>query len=144
MRSVAGFYFLLRYPPFLFYALGLQYTFLIMWTYCVLIFLSSTILIALVKPYKNTYMNVLDTLLLALQVYTCAVLSNTLSVGMETNAFIVFCIPIFAFGLGLLSIVLIKLYKWVSTFVKDKFLVYTNNYSLNEPNDQSQPLMVNS
>ena len=38
MRSFAGFYFLLRYLPFLFYSLQLQYTFLTFWTYCVLIF----------------------------------------------------------------------------------------------------------
>ena len=74
MRSFAGFYFLLRYLPFLYYGLQLQHTFLAPWTYCVFLFLSSAILIALIKPYKTMYMSVLDTLVLAYLVYICAIL----------------------------------------------------------------------
>ena len=139
MRSFAGFYFLLRYLPFFYYILHLQYTFMTLWIYCVFIFLSSAVLIALVQPYKKTYMNVLDILLLALLAYTCVVLSQrTLSTGMETHLSIIFSIPL-AFVLVLLSM---KLCRWLSRVVTAKCLS-CRNYSLSEPDDQLQPLLAN-
>ena len=139
MRSFAGFYFLLRYLPFLFYSLGLQHTFLTLWNYCILIFLSSEILTTLVKPYKITYVNGLDTLLLSLAAYSCAILSQEpqsshLFQHLETHFFIIFCIPPLAFGLVLLSAMLIQLYRLLSIGVK--------RYSLSEPDDQLQPLLL--
>ena len=138
MRSFAGFYFLLRYLPFLFYALRMQYCpVFTLWSYLVLIYLSSTILIALVRPYKATYMNVLDTLLLGFAAFNCAVLSRTYFEHQEIQVLINFCI---ATELFLLSSVLIKLYKWLSSMAKIKILGRKN--SLSEPSDQLQPLLA--
>ena len=146
MRSFAGFYFLLRYLPFLYYGLRLQYTFLNLWIYCVLIFLSSALIISLIQPYKKTYMNVVDTLLLALLAYTCAVLSQrTLSAGMETHLSIIFCIPSLVLVLiliYLLSSVLMKLCRWITRVVTAKYKSY-RNCSLDEPDDQLQPILDN-
>ena len=146
MRSFAGLYFLLRYLPFLYYCLRLQYTFLNLWIYCVLISLSSALIISLIQPYKKTYMNVVDTLLLALLAYTCAVLSQrTLSTGMETHLSIIFCIPSLVLVLifiCLLSGVLMKLCRWISRVVTAKRMSY-RNYSLDEPDDQLQPILDN-
>ena len=143
LRSFAGFYFLLRYLPFFFYAFHLQHSFLTFWTYCVLIFLSSATLISLLKPYKYSYMNILDTLLLALLAYACAVLSQqVLSIGMEIHLSLLICIPSFAFGLTLLLGALMKLYRWLSRVVKIRFLG-SRNYSFSEPSDQLQPLLQN-
>ena len=144
MRSFAGFYFLLRFLPFLFYGLRLQYTFLTLWNYCVLIFLLSTILIALVQPYKSTYMNVLDALMLGLIAYACAGLSQDMTYyyfyyfeNIVTQLIILFFIPSIAFGLILLLRILIKLYKWHSSVVKAKL----QGYSTNELDDQLKPLL---
>ena len=139
MRSFAGFYFLLRFLPFLYYGLRLQYTFLTLWTYCILIFLLSTILIALVQPYKSTYMNILDTLLLGLTVYACAGLSQR-TVYFEnvvTHLLIVLYFPSVVFGLLLLLSILIKLYRRLSSVVKAKL----QGYSTSEPDDQLKPLL---
>ena len=143
MRSFAGFYFLLRYLPFFFHGFQLQNTFLTLWPYCVLVFLSSAILIALVKPYKSTYMNVLDSLLLGFIAYACAGLSQN-SAHFEhtvTHVFIVLCTPLFGVGLILLFVVLIKLHRRLSRVVRAKFLGY-RNYSFSEPDDQLQPLLT--
>ena len=137
--QIAGFYFLLRFLPFLYYGLRLQYTFLTLWNYCVLIFLLSTILIALVQPYKSTYMNVLDTLMLGLTVYGCAGLSQTSTYfeDIVIQLTIMFFFPSIAFGLILLLRILIKLYKRCSSMVKAKL----QSYSTSELDDQLKPLL---
>ena len=141
MRSFAGFYFLLRYLPFLFYALGMQHTFFTLWSYLVLIYLSSSLLIALVRPYKATYMNVLDTLMLGFAAFTCAVLSQQYSVHQKILFFTILCIPTFAFGLNILLLsILLRLCKWLSSLIKAKIL--GRNYSFNKPDDQLQPLLA--
>ena len=139
MRSFAGFYFLLRFLPFLYHGFQLQYTFLSLWSYCVLIFFLSTILIALVQPYKSTCMNVLDTLMLGLAAYACAGLSQNLThfEHVVTQLIIVFFFPSIAFGFILLLCILIKLYKWCSSVVKAKL----QGYSTSEPDDQLKPLL---
>ena len=146
MRSFASFYFLLRYLPFLYYGLQLQYTFLALWTYCVFLYLLSAIVIALVKPYKSTYMSILDTLLLAFLAYTCAILSpepqsNRFFQHMKTHIFIAYCILPFTFGLILFLNELTELYRWLSSVVKAKFHEHRNS-SLSEPDDQLEPLLM--
>ena len=64
MRSFAGLYFFLRFTPF-FFRINKYIAINVVWSYLVFIFLSCTLLIALVRPYKKMYMNVIDTLLLA-------------------------------------------------------------------------------
>ena len=120
----------------------MQHIFFMIWSYLVLIYLSSTILIALVRPYKATYMNVLDTLLLGFAAFTCAILSRMYFEHQEIQVLINFCIPTFAFRLILLSSVLIKLYKWLSSMAKIEIL--GRKYSLSEPSDQLQPLLAES
>ena len=139
MRSFAGFYFLLRYLPYLFYILQMQYCpAFTLKSYLVLIYLSSSLLFALVRPYKATYMNVLDSLLLALAAFTCVVLLS-MSAKYYHQLFILFCIPTFAFGLILFSRVLIKLYRWLSSMIKAE--IPCKNYSHNESDLDDQPLL---
>ena len=143
MRSFAGFYFLLRFLPFLYYGFRLKCTFLTLWTYCVLLFLASVIIITLVKPYKATYMNVLDSLLLGLLAFICAVLSentNKLN-GNVTQAFIAVCLPSFAFVLILLSGLVIKFYKWLSNMFKAKTLGGKCS-AMCDQDDHLQPLLT--
>ena len=64
MRSFAGLYFFLRFIPF-FFRINKYTAVNVVWSYLVFIFLACTLLIALVRPYKKVYMNVIDTLLLA-------------------------------------------------------------------------------
>ena len=84
--------------------------------FCVSFFFSSAILVALVQPYKSTYMNILDTLWLGLTAYACAILSQNTThfEHVATQLFIVFCFPSFAFGLILALCVLIKSYQQLS------------------------------
>ena len=74
MRSFSGLYFGLRIlAPFSF----LTHRILSQWTYKAILMSSATMLIALVRPYKKTYMNVLDSLILSLFVINCHLLSLT-------------------------------------------------------------------
>ena len=74
MRSFSGLYFGLRIlAPFSF----LTHRFLSQWTYKAILMSSATMLIALVQPYKKTYMNVLDSLILSLFAINCHLLSLT-------------------------------------------------------------------
>ena len=142
MRSFAGFYFLLRYLPFFYYGFKMQYTFLTLWIYCFFLFFSSSILIALVQPYKSTYMNISDTLLLGLTAYACAVLSQntTRFEDVITQFLIVFFLPLVAFGVILALCILIKSYRQLSTVVKAK-LLSQRNLSISEREDQLQSLL---
>ena len=75
---------------------------------------SLLVLIVLVKPYKSTYINVLDSLLLGLAAYACASLSDNTSHFDDIVTYsTLYCVlhPFIAFGLTLLSVVLMKLYK---------------------------------
>ena len=69
------------------------------WLYAASIFLTFSLLIALVKPYKQNYMNILDTLLLAHLAIVCGILSRDYFSGDETQLFVVLLIPVFVFGL---------------------------------------------
>ena len=72
MRTFSGLYFGLRIiSTFYFVTLG----FISQWTYEAILFSSAAMLIALIQPYKKTYMNVLDSLLLSLLAMICLLLS---------------------------------------------------------------------
>ena len=78
MRSFSELYFVLRVLPFTYigfgvYKLNLHLT---VWSYTAFLFLTSTLLTAYFKPYKHTYMNVLDTLLLTNITIVCYLLSR--------------------------------------------------------------------
>ena len=78
MRSFAGLYFFLRFAPFLF-RITKYIVINAVWSYLVCIYLASTLLIALVRPYKKMYMNVIDTLLLADLTLLCHFLTKRYS-----------------------------------------------------------------
>ena len=64
VRSFAGLYFFIRVLLFLYYPCQLYKITFSFGSYLVLIFLSATLLIAIVRPYKESYMNVFDTVIL--------------------------------------------------------------------------------
>ena len=74
MKSFSGLYFGLRIVSTFYF---ITYRFLPQWTYEAILFLSAAMLIALVRPYKETYMNVLDLLLLYLLAMNCLLLSTS-------------------------------------------------------------------
>ena len=76
MRSFSGLYFFLIYLVYLRNAYVSRDLKLFPFIYASLIFVPSALLIAFVKPYKQRYMNVLDTLLLALFAVVCILLSR--------------------------------------------------------------------
>jgi hypothetical protein len=81
------------------------------WQYLGFLFSFAALLLACVKPYKNNYMNVLDTLLLAHISLMCHLLSREWFSGAETQLLIVSLIPALAFGLLLLVKLCSKLRK---------------------------------
>ena len=74
-RSFSSLYFFLRYLLMAMYVLRTTHVSNNMWIYTVVLFASVAILTAYVKPYKKTYMNVCDTLLLSLMALISLLLS---------------------------------------------------------------------
>ena len=66
MRCFSSLYFLLRPVVIFMYYARLYHLWNHMWIVSTILFVSLALLIAFVKPYKKTYMNVSDTLILAL------------------------------------------------------------------------------
>ena len=62
-------------------------------------FVASALLIAFVKPYKQRYMNILDTLLLAQFTVVCILLSREYFRGDGTQIFAIMLIPAIVFKL---------------------------------------------
>lgn len=112
LRSFSVLYFLLRYLPasnkIVHSAKSLHVT---NWQYLGFLFSFAALLIACVKPYKNKYMNILDTLLLAYISLVCHLLSREWFSGAETQILIVGLIPALVFGLLLLVKLCSKLRK---------------------------------
>ena len=110
MRSFSGLHFVLRILAPLFF---ITHRFLPKWTYETILFTSAAMLIALVQPYKKMYMNVLDSLLLAL----LATLGHLLSTSPDYSAtrnievFTICLIPGVAFWLYLVFKLVFKLWK---------------------------------
>ena len=96
MRSFAGVYFLLRFLPFIYYPCQLSRTPFSFGSYLVVIFLSATLLIAIARPYKETYMNVYDTLLLGQLTLMSKLHTDDYYEGMGTQIFIINLIPVIA------------------------------------------------
>lgn len=110
MRSFSGLYFVLRVLSPLFFV---THRFLPQWTYETILFLSAAMLIALVRPYKKMYMNILDSLLLAILAVNCHLLSissNYLTIqGIEV--FTISLLPGVIFWLYLIFKLVFKLWK---------------------------------
>ena len=91
----------------------------------------TAVLVGYLKPYKNTYMNILDTLLLVNMsvFYTLLARNYFFSEGVQFN--IMLMIPVITFGLLVALKVIIKIFKHFRT----------QNRSLSNFDDQSQPLL---
>ena len=68
-------------------------------SYLFLIFLSATLLIAIAKPYKESYRNVFDTLILGHFTFISKIQNDKYYKGMGTQLFIMNFIPAFALGI---------------------------------------------
>ena len=97
MRSFSGLYYTMIILLSL-YSVLFQRLHISSWLYYGLIFLSFSLLIIIVRPYKQNYMNILDTLLLVYAAVTCILLSRDSFAGEGTQIFIVLLIPSAVFG----------------------------------------------
>ena len=84
-----------------------------------LTFLATALLVAFLKPYKQTYMNVCDTLLLALLTVISILLSRNYFLGDGTEVFAIILIPAAMFKLIVLFKILKRLKKKVTKWCKD-------------------------
>lgn len=120
LRSFSAFYLLLRYSPALFHTVKRLHV--SNWQYVGFMFSFAALLIACVKPYKNKYINILDTLLLAHISFLCHLLTREWFPRAEMQILIIGLIPALVFGLLLIGKLCSKLkkcrlFKW-STKVK--------------------------
>ena len=76
MRIFSGFYFILRVLTGLYTGIRVLTASISFWTYQTILFASAALVIAIVKPYKKTYANILDALLLAMTALICLLLSQ--------------------------------------------------------------------
>ncbi len=126
MRSFAGLYFFIRCLFFLYYPCKLHKIHFSFGSYLVLLFLSATLLIAIARPYKESYMNVFDTIILGHFTFVSKILiSDDYFRGMGTQVFIVSLIPALALGICLLYVKVYKVYKfrfcrkWATKFLRN-------------------------
>ena len=80
--------------------------------YLVLLFLFASLLIAIDRPYKESYMNVFDTLLLGHFAFICKIQTDSYFKGMGTQLFIVSFVPVFALGIYLIYVKVYKVYNF--------------------------------
>ena len=92
MRSFSGLYYVMAI--ILYSNLRIkQLLHILRWQYQSLIFLSFSLLIIIVRPYKRMYMNILDALILAHAAIFCILLSRDPFAGEETQIFVFLLIP---------------------------------------------------
>ena len=109
MRSFSGLYyvmiiFLSQYTNLQIWRLSIS-----CWLYYAFIFLSFTLLIIIVRPYKQKYVNILDTLLLVYAAVFFILLSRDPFAGEDTQIFIFLLIPSIVFGLLVVFKALMKI-----------------------------------
>ena len=107
MRSFAGLYFFLRFLPFLYYPFELYKIPISFGMYLVLIFLITTLVVAVVRPYKETYMNVFDVILLGHLTFMSQMISEDYFDGAGLQLLLLNLMPVFVLAIFLLS----KLFK---------------------------------
>ena len=144
LRSFSGLYFILRTLPYTYIGLGIYKLnlHLTVWSYTAFLFFASTLLTAYFKPYKHTYMNVLDTLLLANITIVCYLLSRD-DVDESTEIIIVLLMPATVFVLYIiyrvfpLSFIIKKIsHCWKLCWIKIKTSIQDSE------SDQVQPLLA--
>ena len=123
MRSFSGLYFFLVLLISMHNLLAIKIFKVSRLLYVTFIFLASTVLIAFIKPYKQTYMNALDTLLLAHLTVVCALLSREYYAEEGTQIFAIVLIPAAVFKLIILFIIVNKfknkMVQWCKKVYKD-------------------------
>ena len=108
MRSVSALYFFLRPVTVVFFLMFTQNLFQKVWMVPTIFFVCCSILMAFIKPYKKTYMNLLDSLLFSLisaLIMFGAVVTNY---SLLIRAFL-FIVPMCAFILFLTAIIIKKM-----------------------------------
>ena len=127
MRSFAGLYFFIRCLFFLYYPCQLYKIHFSFGSYLVLLFLFVTLLIAIARPYKETYMNIFDTIILGHFTFMSKIQTDNYFKGMGTQLYIVCLIPAIALGICLLYVKVYKVYavnfrccrKWKTKFMRN-------------------------
>ena len=99
MRSFCGLYFLLIILMTQAHTHFLKKLHISVWLSYAFIFLIFSLLIALIQPYKNIYINVLDSLLLAHLTVVCLLLSRDYFPGDGAQIFVMMLLPVAMFGL---------------------------------------------
>ena len=102
LRSFSALYLLLRYLPVSNKLIHKRFH-VSNWQNLGFMFSFASLLIAFIKPYKNKYMNILDTLLLAHISLVCHLLTREWFSGAETQILIIGLIPALVFGLLLIG-----------------------------------------
>ena len=98
-RSFSGLYYLMMILLSCYSAFEIKRWHISSQLYYALIFLSFSLLMIIVRPYKHNYMNILDTLLLAYATVIYILLSRDSFAGEGTQIFITLLIPSIIFGL---------------------------------------------
>ena len=123
MRSFSGLYFFLVLLISMHNLLVYKIMYISHFLYATFVFLASTVLIAFIKPYKRTYMNVLDTLLLVHLTVVCALMSRENSSEEGTQILAIVLVPAAVFKLIILFIVVVKfknkVVQWCKKVCKD-------------------------
>ena len=99
MRSFSGLYYLMMILLSCYSVFQIKRWHISCQLYYALIFLSFSLLMTIVRPYKHNYMNILDTLLLAYATVIYILLSRDSFAGEGTQVFIALLIPSIIFGL---------------------------------------------
>ena len=110
MRGFAGVYFFLQFLQFFYYPCQLYKIPFSFGSNLVLIFLSATLLIAIARSYKTTYMNVFDILILGQLTFVSKMLTDDYYDGMGTHLFLVNLIPALALVICLVYTKVFKVY----------------------------------
>ena len=109
------------------------------WLYYAFIFLSFALLIMIIRPYKQKYVNILETLFLIYIAISCILLSRDPFAGEETQFFIILLIPSVALGLLLFLKACIRL---KNSLMKDcKQYSIGNKVDSNKNSDETQTLI---
>ena len=137
VRCFSGLYFFLRVVILLGIFIVKQFTMWeLIWFPTGTLILVATLLVASCKPYKKTYMNVVDTLLLSYFGLLCYLMSVTYSFKKQYNIIlpavkILFLIPLAIFILYLVLQIVLKVIKSPLSYRKHSNAVENSRYTMN-------------
>ena len=105
MRNLSGLYFYLGLLTCFYHQLKIERLSISFWSYQIILLLSSSVLIALIRPYKKNYMNLLNTLLLALLALQYHLLSKGHTPDQSTKLLVTTLVP----AIGFVTYIAIKI-----------------------------------